>query len=207
MISYRCILVSLSLCLIPVSTFAANRPDVTLPGWTYRPAPVSPSAATSAAALQNDEDSSKELQKIQEQQAKVYQDLNASNPLSADFKKTVPTSEAGLQVQKLLSGAAANPLIAAQLKLVSNPTVGEAVKKISQHPNRMMLLYAQIGWIVFMLFFKTWRIAMSTKWYAKLWTRIWTLGLFWIGSLAVIPYAVLGDDFVKIVTTVISALK
>ena len=207
MISYRRIFVSLCLSLFSISALAVSRPDVTLPGWTYRPAPVSPTAITPAAALKNDEDSSKELQQIQEQQAKAYQDLNASNPLSADFKKTVPTSEAGLQVQKLLAGAAANPLIAAQLKLVSSPTVGEAVKKISQHPNRMMLLYAQIGWIVFMLFFKTWRIAMSTRWYAKLWTRIWTLGLFWIGSLAAIPYAVLGDDYMKIVTTVISALK
>ena len=205
--SFQIALMTLALSLFSNSVSAASRPDVTLPGWTYRPVAIAPSAVTPAAALKSDEDSSKELQQIQEQQAKAYQDLNASNPLSADFKKTAPTSEAGMQMQKLLSGAAANPLIAAQLKLVSNPTVGEAVKRIAQHPNRMVLLYCQIGWVVFMLFFKTWRLAMSTKWYAKLWTRIWTLGLFWVGSLAVIPFALLGEDYLKVGSLIISALK
>ena len=153
-----------------------------------------------AAGQPTEDDPAAELIRMQQQQAKAYGDLNVSNPLSAAYNPNavVPTTGPAAQFQRLL----ANPMVAAQLKFVSSPVVAEGVKKIAQHPNRMILLYSQIGWIVFMLFFKAWRLAQSSKWYVKIWTRLWTLGLFWIGSLGVIPCLVLGDEYKKLLSAV-----
>lgn len=155
------------------------------------PIPSSRAQAVPAAAT-----AEAELEQLRAAQQNSWSGINNLNPFSAEAGKKPAASVAVLpgpfeQLTQLLN----QPAVQGYLKLFSNPTFSKGIDEVIKSPRRMTLLYAQIGFIVFMMFFRAWRFSKSTHWIKKLWTQLWTFGLFWIGAVVVIPWAILGDAY------------
>ena len=163
--------------------------------------------ATQAVAL---DDASVEALRLRVEQQKAYQSLNNVNPMSTEYDPnsgvTAGTGPAG-DFQRLL----AQPAVQSYLKIFSNPVFSKGVDQVLKSPRRMELLYAELGFIVFMIIFRAWRFSKCTHWTGKLWTSIWTFGFFWVGSGVLVPWLVLGEAYTQLMSgtaiLVIEALK
>jgi hypothetical protein len=163
------------------------------------PPPVQPQLARPMGAVgapgapgPGSDDPAAELIRLRAEQSKAYESLNALNPFSESYGKIqgAVTAATGpvAQLQKLLS----QPAVQGYLKLFSSPAFSQGVDQVLKSPSRMTLLYAELGWIVFMLIFRAWRFSKSTHWAARLWTRFWTF--------------VLGEPYIQTVSGMIEVL-
>jgi hypothetical protein len=215
----------LALLALVLSTSAfAQRQAVDLPGVTYpapppaAPAPgavppgaalpgIQPGAVPGASAGGNStEDSAAELIRIHDQQKKAYQQLNNLNPFSAEYQKDPAGAAAATGPLAQITQLLAQPAVQGYLRFFQNPVFAEAIDQILKSPRRNIVLYSELGWIVFMLLLRTWRMSRSTRFFAHLWTNFWTFALFWGGAAAAVPAAILGAPYVNLVTSAVSVL-
>ncbi len=140
-----------------------------------------------------EDDPVKEAEQLHEKDLQTAKQLNNANPLSADYQKLAPD-------QMPLTGPAAQfQKLLAPLKVLADPRVREVTERVLQNPNRMTLLWAQVGWMIALFIFKSWRLSKGAVWYSRVWTRIWTFGLYWSGALGVIPYFIIRTDFLNLI--------
>ncbi|MGZ3689042.1 MAG: hypothetical protein ACXVBW_12125 [Bdellovibrionota bacterium] len=180
-------------------------------GVSVIPAPQSPQAHQKGARADGGaEQDVSELVKKQAEDQKAYGSLNNLNPMSADYGKmaalpgnpaVAPTGPIG-QLYKLLS----NPAVQGYLKFFNNPVFSAGAEQIMKHPNRMVLLYVEAGWMLFMFIFRTWRLSKLSvsRWGAILWVNFWTFCLFVGAGIVAIPYAVLGEAYMNLMTGALS---
>ncbi len=166
---------------------------------------LSPRVSASEPPLEDDP--AAELMKIRAEQQKAYESINTSNPLSTDFKRlgtdlSAPAGPLG-QIQQLLN----HPLAKGSIALLSNPVLAKSMDQVLTSPNRMNLLYCEIAFVLFMLIFKTWKVGRAESFKGRLWVHAWTFAVFWIGSLGVIPWAVLGSPYYQTLAGMAQALR
>jgi hypothetical protein len=141
-----------------------------------------------------------ELTRSRAEMQKAYDQLNNMNPLSADYQKTAPVTAATgpfADLNRLLS----QPAVQGYLKFWSNPVFAKAVDEVMKHPNRNWVLYGEIGWVLFMLFLRTWRLARAKSVIAKVYANLWTFMLFWVGALILVPWGAIGKPYYDLVTS------
>jgi hypothetical protein len=98
-------------------------------------------------------------------------------------------------VQKFLG----QPAVKRYVQVIQNPEFLQDVTTFATHPKRAQLGYVELGWIVAIMMLKSYRMAKTSNWLKHLWISLSSLCLFWTGSLAVIPYFVIGPVFTKMV--------
>jgi hypothetical protein len=177
-----------SLTVVHVPPQPSGTPVAVAPGNAAAPAPA-PSSPSSG------DDAVDELTRLRAEQQKAWETINGNNPLSAGFGQGSGGVGAGTgpfeQINKILS----QPAVQGYLKFFTNPAFSKGVDQIMNSPQRMTLLYVEIGFAVFMLIFRAWRFSKSAGWAGRLWTKVWTFAFYWVGSLIVVPWAVLGDPY------------
>lgn len=142
----------------------------------------------------------RELEKNQSEVSRAYDSLNTLNPLSARFGQGNPAfsgyHEPGLQksvseLQHLLT----LPGVQRYLKLISNPAFSRGFDQILKSPQRLPLLYAEIAWLLAMLIFRSWRLSLHTHWFRRFWVRTGCFLIFSVGSVLILPWAILGNSY------------
>jgi hypothetical protein len=169
------------------------------------PVPIPSTRAQAAPAAGTVEDVAAEIEREKAAQTAAWAGLNNLNPFNPDAgKNPAVAGQPGPfeQLNRLLS----QPAVQGYLKLFSNPTFARGVDQIIQSPRRMTLLYVQLGFIVFMMFFRAWRFSKTTSWIKKLWTQFWTFVMFWAGAVVVIPWVVLGDPYFQTMAGLLDVL-
>lgn len=151
------------------------------------------------------DDAVEELNRDLEARRSQIEALNRANPMSESYHPGAaapPTSAASAaqveKIQQLLS----NPAVQGYLSLFSNPSFTSGIEQVMKSPNRMNLLYAEIGLFVFMLVFRAWRMSKPSKWYGRMWTNAWTFGMGWGLSALVLPSLIIGPGYVAVLKSV-----
>jgi hypothetical protein len=161
----------------------------------------------------------KDIQQTQKELSDAYKTLNQINPAAAQGGAPVLNTPAvgfsgmpgspqvggpGLAaVQNLL----ANPSLQKYVKVISDPVIDQDLNALLQHPAIKECLYWELGWFVFILFFRAWRVSKATHWSKKIWIYIWTFGLLWAGLLFFVPKLIIGDTYTKFGIDTIQILR
>lgn len=167
--------------------------------------PTAPAVAPPAGSVADD-DPAAELARARAEARKAYESINRSNPMSGDFapgSEPVPGSPQDplAKLQTILS----HPAVRGYLSLFSDPAFAQAVEQVMGSPERLHLLYAEIGFALFMLVFRAWRFSKCTHWARRLWTNAWTFGLYWAGAVAAVPCVVIGKPYYRMLAGLASA--
>jgi hypothetical protein len=78
---------------------------------------------------------------------------------------------------------------------------------IVKHPNLKFLLYLEIGLIIFIIILRTWRLSLVTHWLGRFSVNTTTTILYWACAAGLIPFMVLGDSYIDILSGIIEFLK
>ncbi len=149
-----------------------------------------------------DDEGQAELLQYKENLKNQITPLNRLNPLSPDFNKNqAPTpgiSQISDQLQQLsprIEELLKNPSLQGILRISSDPDLANKTKEILNHPDRLRLIYAQMGWLIFFFLFRTWRSSKLShgQWIRSLWLKFWTLLLYVTVTGLIIPGLILGD--------------
>lgn len=83
----------------------------------------------------------------------------------------------------------------AYVGLAQSKDFQQNAQAIATHPQKMLVLYIELAWLVFFLVFRAWRQSKAKHWFRRLWISFYCLALWWIGMLLVIPWSVLGAPY------------
>jgi len=152
-----------------------------------------------------------DLQTLLEERAQMIRDeaeklkkLNSLNPFSDDYgKASFNTQEIGSGPWSSIHRLLSQPAVQAYLKLFSNPEFTAGINQIIQSPNRMQLLYTEIGWLIFLMVFRSWRTSRFTHWASRLWIRVYCFCGYWAGAVIVIPWILLGQPYAQLIKGII----
>ena len=161
-----------------------------------------------------------DLETVKTQQKAAYRAINRVNPVSSDFQKpaiqntsgdftaSLPPGLVGAGIITQINAVLSNPIVQKFLQLLSNPTSMGFVNRIERNPNLQMVLYCQIGWLVFFMFFKAWRMSRlsSENWFALVWLKLWSFALYIVMAAFVIPWQLLGDPYYQLVTNMFQTI-
>jgi hypothetical protein len=92
------------------------------------------------------------------------------------------------------------------LQLASNEKILQAANAIWAHPNRNMVLWANLGFFIFMILVKAWRQAKCRNWFTKLLVGFGFTIFTWIGMGFLVPWIVLGSSYKVLVQQVFQVL-
>lgn len=88
------------------------------------------------------------------------------------------------------------------LTLASDKNFLDAAAKLWQHPNRNILMGCELGFFVFMLFFKAWRQSKNSHWFRRFISGAFYNLLSLAGLSFVLPALILGEPFLTVLRTV-----
>jgi len=157
-----------------------------------------------------EDDAAAELIRQRALMQKQFEAVNQANPMSEDFQAggpggvgaTAPTGPFA-QLQALLQ----SPMAQKMGSLMTNPEFTRSADAVIQHPNRMMLLYCNIGLVLTMFVFRAWRYSKTNHWARKLWINVYS-GIFLWGMVAVVvPRIVLGEPYFTMLGTFYRVLR
>ena len=113
----------------------------------------------------------------------------------------LPQGDSLAKLQALL----ANPWVQRYLKLYQDVKFQNALADVMKNPNRMNLLYAEMGLVFFLFIFRTWRSSKVKGFMGALWLKAWTFLLFVVLSSVVLPSFMLGDRYTEIINMIYRA--
>lgn len=155
-------------------------------------------------APQNSDDATiQELVREQNAQKAAYEGLNQVNLMSQNFSKTITPNTASLQnhpliqtVQKFIS----LQKVQALLKYLSSPQFLGHFQTIQKNPNKMNLIYAQIGLFLFFILYRAWKSPslLTGRWIKIIWIRLWTGLVYFALAGFILPWLFLGDSYYQI---------
>lgn len=170
-----------------------------------------PVSLTGVAAEKPEPSPEKELTDYREKYRQQVDQINRVNPFSDQFQKeTAPPPQNDKIENRALADLIhllSKPAVQDYLALFKSPKFSEGMDRVVRHPNRYILFYIELGFMVLMMFLRSWKLArvhpaQGTGIYfvKRLWVNLWTAALFWIGFLAIIPAIVLGQSYVDTLT-------
>jgi len=195
----------------------------------FMPGPTTVTAVQAQDAVDDVQQTQRDLQKAYDEATKSISGManavagsgangaapiNGANPLNSVNGAPGDTGQVvyqGVQAGGLQGGQPGGPDLAAiqnflgqpsvkrYVQVIQNPEFLQDVTAFATHPKRAQLGYIELGWIVAIMMLKSYRMAKTSNWLKHLWISLSNLCLFWIGSLAVIPYFVIGPVFTKMV--------
>jgi hypothetical protein len=89
-------------------------------------------------------------------------------------------------------------------RALTNPVFMQSAEAIIMSPSRANLIYGQILLIGLIFLLRYWRFKKAESWYGRIWTNLWTGGLYWVGAIVVVPWVVLGQPYYQAVTSLIA---
>ncbi len=146
-----------------------------------------------------------ELHRQQEALRQTLQGFAAMNPFGQNSGQGLghghgAPPELGPQAERL-QRLIANPWIQKYVRLVNHPDFLSSAESILTHPNRMLLIWVELGFFVFFLVFRAWRLSKSKHWLRALWTRTYTYVMYFGGAAIVVPALVIGSPFTTLLKT------
>ncbi len=153
------------------------------------------------------EEAAADILEMREEMQKAVAPVNAANPFTEGALGVAPTGGGGAGVVPSAKWmeALSHPAFQAYLKLLTDSSFLDTLKALTQHPNRLNLVYAEIAWFFLLMLFRSWRFGKAKGFLGRLWIRFYTFGLgTGVGSL-LIPYLLLGDGFKRVITQVAEA--
>ncbi len=135
-----------------------------------------PYPTPSAASPDIENDQLSELIRSQKQQTDAYRELNRNYPA-----------------------------IQSALRFLASPELSHATRPLLENPQRMKMLYANIGWLLFFTIFRSWRMSKLTSsyWLRTLLFKTWSTLVFFFVSFIIIPYLYLGSPYFKIIADIL----
>jgi len=150
-----------------------------------------------------------EAAELQKQMLQQVAPINAANPLN-----TAPIDPAALEAAQAanpqlaqLQKALNNPAVQTYMKVFTNPEILQGVKEMAEHPARGKLMFAELGAILFMIFFKAWRSSKSTHWLAKIWVSLYCFVLGTLLTSVAVPTAILGTSYLTLAQKIFAAFR
>jgi hypothetical protein len=124
--------------------------------------------------------------------AEVQKDMER---LQAEFQGALSKLQSKVQGNGQDLGARAEELRGKLFKLATDRNFVRSAEAVWQHPQRNNLLWFNLGFFVFMLFFKAWRQAKAKHWFSKVMVGLALSVFTWLGLFYFVPLAVLGKPF------------
>jgi hypothetical protein len=148
-----------------------------------------PSASPSASAASM---TAAPAMQVYDPSAPIVHDLK----LSKDAEEWLKTISPGLfQNYQQIQTAWNYPLTQFSLTLMGDPQFRSSVAEMyGKHALGTYFGY-ELCWIVLVWILRAWRVGRAATWLKKLWTQAWIGIVFWIGSIAAIPFLVWGDSY------------
>ena len=154
-----------------------------------------------------DQDTQNEIAETRRHAQAQYQHLNNANPVSTGFNShqlqgaTSDLTNQNLQtLQQTLQKIVNHPLTQKLIAFTSHPKVTGNLIKLRNHPNLELALYFQLGWLIFFLFYRSWRGWKNADegFFRRILSRLNLNIIFLIISGAVIPSLMFGDPWIEI---------
>lgn len=148
------------------------------------------------------DDPANELIEIQKKQQAAYDSINRLNPFSKDYGKPKDPSSAIGQMDHStldkLEALLSNRAVQSFLKFFSSPTFALGIEQVVNSPNKMWILYTEIAWFIFLIFFRAWKTSKlsASNWIRILWLNLWTFAAYAAGTV-VIPWIYLGAPYYR----------
>ncbi len=143
----------------------------------------------------NDGESFEDLQKFQKEMEQTVQKI----------QKMTHAIGLGSDPTKGISGSPSDTtLISIEhwrikfFQLLNNQKFVDSINKIWKHPQRNYVLYTQLGFFIFMIFFKAWRKSKASNLFTGIWVSFYCFVLFWSLSLFLIPSVMFGEPYQEI---------
>ncbi len=91
-------------------------------------------------------------------------------------------------------------------RIASDETITRSAQELWSHPQRKNIIWWNLGFFVFMLFFKAWRQSKAKNWFTRLVTGSVLSLITWAGMIFVVPWAILGAPYKALMTRMIQIL-
>ncbi len=157
-----------------------------------------PASAQQPSPVQND-DPAAEVVRNREQMNQQLAPLLQANPFAdggvAATTGAPPAADQSTALGRVLQFLS-HPATQAYLRVFSDPKIQGAAKRLSEHPNRVNLLYSEIALALLLLLFRAWRLGKAKNLWGRLWVGFYTFLLGIVMGTAALPYLWLGDDTV-----------
>lgn len=88
-------------------------------------------------------------------------------------------------------------------RIASDETITKSAQELWAHPQRKNVIWWNIGFFVFMLFFKAWRQSKSKNWITRLLSGLILSLVTWSGMIFFVPWAILGAPYKTLITRLI----
>jgi hypothetical protein len=151
--------------------------------------------AAQTSGIQDAQQIQAEIQHEQKEIVDNYQSLNSVNPMAAPNGVTLASGLSGSPNLAALQNLMNQPQMKKYVRLVTSPEFARDLGGLIEHPMRMQLVYWEAAWLFAIILLRAWQNSKSKHWLRKVWIYLWTLGVFWIGSLVVVPRLVLGEAY------------
>ncbi len=184
----------------------AKRPVHTIPGESY-----------------NDNIKFEEIQNKKEKEKEkkintVIKALNQLNVISDDFKDNSgvfpekdiyqqdnPYDSLSTQLDKF-QVIFSNPMFQSYMKVISDKKFIEDLRKLLSHKNLSILVFLEIVFFIFMLFFKAWRQSQASHWARIVLVNLWTSLLYIAVAFFILPGITLGSGFLQLIKAALSVI-
>ncbi len=120
------------------------------------------------------EELAKEMQQFQESTLKQLQVIQE--------KARGPGDQLGLLREKAV-------------KLATNESFMKAVEEVWSHPKRATVLWANLGFFIFMILIKAWRQSKAKNWFTKMLVGLVITLITWAGMIFLVPWLVMGNSY------------
>ncbi|MCB0384106.1 MAG: hypothetical protein KDD43_01840 [Bdellovibrionales bacterium] len=84
------------------------------------------------------------------------------------------------------------------LKGVADKDVLQAISDLLHKSNWPLFWWSQLGAFLSIILLRSWLISRSTKWFRRLWTDVWTMGLYLFLLFIAVPMVTIGEPYRKI---------
>jgi hypothetical protein len=132
----------------------------------------------------------------------AYDEINRFNPLSQSKDQDRGMDSGAVNFSQANSASMAHfeeilnsRFYKVYFEYVTDPEVKRGVQELINHPRQKEFIYTQLGFLVFFLLFRTWRMGRVKTFFGRVFYQFWT-SLFFIGlSGIVIPMIFFGSTY------------
>lgn len=136
----------------------------------------------------------------------VTEPLAAADTSADNGEVPIEKSPGLMQLQETQKKLLSNPGVRFFMRVFGNRTVMDDVQKVAQHPNRMLLLYCEIGWLITIFLFKIWLFSGKYGMVRRMLASIAVFILYFGVASFLLPVLVIGEPYSRLLSAVLKGL-
>jgi len=110
------------------------------------------------------------------------------------------------QVIEAIQASQLHPWVQKYAIAFTDPRIVRAAQKVEASPDRKNLIWAEIAWVVFMLFFRSWVYSRVKNWFQKIFAWLGTWLVYFTGSSICVPVIVMGAPYSELIKLIVQAI-